>query len=234
MLPDPALPPLPAYRQVAEMLMREIAAGRLVEGARLPPEREMAASLGIAVGTLRRALEELTGKGMLERRQGSGNYIRTGRLREHFYAMFRLELPEGGGLPGAEVLSAEAMAKPAELPGFGASDRATRIRRIRTLDGIRVAAEEVWLDATQGTVRAEELGPSLYDHYRQRLGFWISAAEDRVGCAPLPGWAAGIGLAPGEPAGFVERLSWASGPRPVEFSRTWFNPARCVYTQRMR
>ena len=42
------------------MLIRDIAAGRLSEGERLPPEREMAAELGIAVGTLRQALADLT------------------------------------------------------------------------------------------------------------------------------------------------------------------------------
>lgn len=67
---------LPVYLQIVELLVRDIAANRLIDGERLAPEREMAAQLGIAVGTLRKALAELQSRGLLERVQGSGNYIR--------------------------------------------------------------------------------------------------------------------------------------------------------------
>ena len=54
---------LPKYIQISEMLIREIAAGHLADGARLPPERDMAADLNISVGTLRKALSDLVEKG---------------------------------------------------------------------------------------------------------------------------------------------------------------------------
>ncbi|MDE0852608.1 winged helix-turn-helix domain-containing protein, partial [Yoonia sp.] len=54
---------LPKYIQVSEMLIREIAADHLADGARLPPERDMAVELGISVGTLRKALRDLANKG---------------------------------------------------------------------------------------------------------------------------------------------------------------------------
>ncbi|MBT8418949.1 MAG: GntR family transcriptional regulator, partial [Silicimonas sp.] len=110
---------LPIYMQTAEMLLREISAGRLSEGEKLPPERDMAADLGIAVGTLRKALDDLETKGFLERVQGSGNYVRHNPDAAGVYAFFRLELLEGGGLPTAKVLTAERLKKPADLPTFG-------------------------------------------------------------------------------------------------------------------
>jgi GntR family transcriptional regulator len=60
---------LPIYLQVTELIIRDIAAGRLIDGEKLPPERDMAADLGIAVGTLRKALAELQNRGLLERVQ---------------------------------------------------------------------------------------------------------------------------------------------------------------------
>ena len=107
---------LPVFIQIAELLIRDIAAGRLIEGERLPPEREMAAELNVSVGTLRKSLSELEQKGMLERIQGSGNYIRETGTQNSVYAMFRLELPEGGGLPRADILSVDHLKKPVELP----------------------------------------------------------------------------------------------------------------------
>ncbi len=50
---------LPIYIQISEMLMREIIAGRLLDGERLLPERTLAKSLNISVGTLRKALKDL-------------------------------------------------------------------------------------------------------------------------------------------------------------------------------
>ena len=117
---------LPIYVQIAELLIRDIAAGRLIDGERLPPERDMAANLNVSVGTLRKSLAELEKKGMLERIQGSGNYIRETGTQNSVYAMFRLELPEGGGLPRADILSVDHLEKPSDLPEFGTSTTSSR------------------------------------------------------------------------------------------------------------
>ena len=61
---------LPLHMQITELIIRDIAAGRLVDGERLAPERDMAESFGIAVSTLRKALASLQEKGLLERVQG--------------------------------------------------------------------------------------------------------------------------------------------------------------------
>ncbi|MBB3712376.1 GntR family transcriptional regulator [Limimaricola variabilis] len=225
---------LPLHQQIAELLIREIASGRLVEGERLPPERDYAARLGTSVRTLRKALAELTEKGLLERVQGSGNYVRRNARAESVYSMFRLELPEGGGLPRAQLLDLARMQKPADLPEFGAASEASRIRRLRRLNDTIIAVEEIWLDGAVGTIDPEKLGDSLYLYYKTRLGFWITRAEDRVTVGAVPEWAPeAFTLRPGTITGYIERLSWAQGPAPVEFSRTWFDTARAHYVQRL-
>ncbi|MEC8483061.1 MAG: winged helix-turn-helix domain-containing protein, partial [Pseudomonadota bacterium] len=50
---------LPLYIQISELLNREIAAGHWLPGERLPIEAELAAKLGVAIGTLRKALKKL-------------------------------------------------------------------------------------------------------------------------------------------------------------------------------
>ena len=226
--------PLPRWLQESERLIREIAAGRLPDGVRLPPEREMAADLGIAVGTLRKALADLAGKGLLERRQGSGNYIRHRAGVASVYSLFRLERPSGGGLPTAELLTLDRRRKPAEAPDFGPSSEAWRLRRLRRLDGLPAALEEIWLDAGQAALlRAEDLSESLYLSYRAVLGLEIGQVEDRVGLAPVPDWAVdGFPLPPQAPAGYVERVSRLLDGAAVEFSRTWFDPDRARYVSR--
>ncbi|WP_299704064.1 GntR family transcriptional regulator [uncultured Tateyamaria sp.] len=226
---------LPIYVQIAELLTRDIISGRLIDGERLPPERDMAAELGVSVGTLRKALRDMGEKGLVQSVQGSGNYIRAGGDTGTVYAMFRLELLEGGGLPRAQVLSVDLMDRPDDLPAFGTSERATRIRRLRSLNDTIIAVEEIWLDADAGIVSEATMSESLYATYRKELGLWIQRAEDRVSLGAVPDWAPdAYGPRPGDTVGYVERLSWADAAAPIEFSRTWYDPARAVYVQRMK
>lgn len=127
---------LPLYLQISEVLLRDIAAGRLVDGERLPPERDMARQHATSVTTLRKALAELESKGLLERIQGSGNYIRAGQgmALPGEYSMFRLELREGGGLPTTRLIAVDHLAKDHR---WGPDQQASRVRRLRLLGGRR-------------------------------------------------------------------------------------------------
>lgn len=227
---------LPIYVQVSEMLTRDIAAGRLVDGSRLPPERDMAKSLEISVGTLRKALSELESRGLLDRRHGSGNYIRSKPTPEGIYAFFRLELIGGGGLPTARVLDVTRMAKPADLPRFGTSIEAHRIRRLRFLGSQPAAVEEIWLDVSHADrIAAEDLSHSLYLFYRETLDLWITGYEDQVGVSPCPDWAPPeFGQPTGAPCGLLERQSRARDGRVAEVSRNWFDSNVARYAARMR
>jgi GntR family transcriptional regulator len=219
-MPDPAT--LPKHLLIAEALIRDIHAGRLLDGERLPPEREMATGLAVAVGTLRKALAELEGQGMLTRRQGSGNYVRHRDGPAGVYGFFRLELHDGGGMPTADILSAET--------GRFGFDPGHRVRRLRRLDGVAVAVEEILIDATIVPDLAG-LGASLDWHYRQAAGVLIARVEDRIGTGARPGWAAAQ-LPPGT-HGLVARTARDGTGRIVETSRTWFDSGKAAYVNRM-
>lgn len=217
------------------MLIREVSAGHLADGAKLPPERDMAADLGISVGTLRKSLADMEEKGLLRRVQGSGNYIRAKADIASVYALFRLERTAGGGLPTAHVLTVARLPKPAAAPDFGPSDHGHMIRRLRYLDADLVALEEIWLDASyRATITAEDLSESLYLYYRNALDLVISTVEDRISVGVIPEWApARFQLQPGTAAGYIARISRTATGDPVEFSHTWFDPARARYVSRL-
>jgi GntR family transcriptional regulator len=227
---------LPLYQQISELLIRDIAAGRLIDGERLPPEREMSAQLGIAVGTLRQALKELTAKGLLDRVQGSGNYIRAKADPASVYAMLRIELATGGGLPTARVLSVNRLPKDPRLPVFGSDPEGYRIRRLRFLSGTVAAVEEIWLDASYASsIALGDLSESLYLYYRTKLGLWIARAEDSVGQGPLPDWApTDFPHPPAAPLPMITRISWDQEGRKAEASWTWYDPETVRYVARLK
>lgn len=226
---------LPKYVQISELLIRDIQAGRLVDGERLPPERDMAAGLGISVGTLRKSLDELTALGLLERVQGSGNYICAQEDTQSVYAFFRVELIEGGGLPTAELLSVDRLVKPEGLPRSGASPEGHRIRRLRRLNGVPAVLEEIWLDGSYtDVIDAVALRESLYLYYRETLGLWITKAEDRLDVDKVPGWApAAFGKTVGQPCMRATRVSYGPEGVPAEASWNWINTDVARYVARI-
>ena len=57
------------------------------------------------------------------------------------------------------------MAKPQDLTKFGASYEGTRIIRLRCLNKITVALEQIWLDSDFGIVDHQDLNDSIYQFY---------------------------------------------------------------------
>lgn len=67
---------LPKYLQAETAILQSIQDGRYPPGSRLPSDRDLAATLGIAPMTLRQAMTRLLDQGVLERRQRVGTYVR--------------------------------------------------------------------------------------------------------------------------------------------------------------
>lgn len=223
---------LPVYLRIAERLTREIAAGLRPDGDRLPPEIEMARGLGVSVGTLRRALAELTAAGLLVRRQGSGNYICRTSDPVGIYAFFHLELHGGGGMPSARTLDV-TREDPAMVSALGAT-AAWRIRRLRFLNNIPAAIEEIRVDARHAeTLDARTLPETLYRHYAEAFGLRIAQVQDRIETGPCPEWPpADFPPGPGAICGRVIRVAHDAARQVAEVSTTWFDPATTGYVAR--
>jgi len=228
---------VPRFMQLTELLQRAIVGGQYLPGDRLPPESQLAADLGVAVGTLRKALAELESRSVVERRQGSGTYVKklddvSAADRRAVYQFFRLERLDGGGLPGATVLDVQmnSCAVMARRLQINPRSKHWRIRRIRTLDQTPVAAEEICIAAKHAKqLSAADLSESLYEHYRRHFNQWVTRVEDSVGCEPGPHWFESVGR---RECGVVHRLAWNQHDQIAESSTTWFDPSQCRYTAR--
>lgn len=67
--------PTPAFEQLRRQITSHIASGALPVGAKLPPLRQLARDLGIAVGTAAHAYRELEATGLIESRRGGGTRV---------------------------------------------------------------------------------------------------------------------------------------------------------------
>ncbi|MEU9149131.1 GntR family transcriptional regulator [Streptomyces sp. NPDC048417] len=89
-----------AYEEIADDLRRSIRNGELKPGARLPSEAELARQHGRSGPTIQNALRLLSAEGLIDKRHGSGTYVRRPRTRairdntRHQWEKDRARLPE--------------------------------------------------------------------------------------------------------------------------------------------
>jgi len=93
--------PLPIYYRLQGIILRDIESGRLSPGSTIPPERKLAESYGVSIGTVKKALLNLVNEGYLYRIQGRGTFVTGTTLRREslrYYRLFKQFDDEEGAL----------------------------------------------------------------------------------------------------------------------------------------
>jgi GntR family transcriptional regulator, arabinose operon transcriptional repressor len=100
----------PKYQTVCDALQREIRSGRLSPGDRLPSEAELERKFGASRITVGRAVRDLQLAGLVERRAGSGSYVKARSLTGAL--SFGLLIPDLGETEIFEPICQGMMASP--------------------------------------------------------------------------------------------------------------------------
>lgn len=100
----------PKYQQVYSALRRDIQSGRLKRGDRLPSEADLVRTFGASRITVGRAVRDLQAAGLVERRVGSGTYVRRPQSAGAF--SFGLLIPDLGETEIFEPICQGMMASP--------------------------------------------------------------------------------------------------------------------------
>ncbi|BBO78656.1 GntR family transcriptional regulator [Desulfosarcina widdelii] len=140
--------PIPLYRQLADILMEAIHGGDNPPGSRIPSEPQLAKEYGIGRPTVRQAIDVLVRKGMLERRRGSGTYV---RRTEQEVDLFSLAGTSSAFLKKGIAVAVELLqpvgriqvADDAHNPFSGGA--AFFLSRLNRVDGKPVLLEEIFL-----------------------------------------------------------------------------------------
>nr|WP_246583983.1 GntR family transcriptional regulator [Bradyrhizobium iriomotense] len=182
--------PVPLYEHVKRQIAEAILVGDLAPGTVLPGEVALATRYGVAVGTIRRALADLTADGMLVRRRKTGTVV-TGRAPQHslrfFFQYFRLH-GEDGGLQRSvpEVLSVAirpADAEEAALFSEPAGEPLLCLDRIRRVGAVPVMHSQIKLlarrvpDFPRDPARVPAL---LYLHLLDVYGIRVAAVREKL------------------------------------------------------
>lgn len=215
----------PLYQQLQRALREAIEKGLIGPEDALPSERQLAAELGVSRITVRKAIEGLAEDGILERRQGSGNFVGAPtRVDKNFAKLtsFSEDMRARGSTPHSEWLKrAEGTVTPEEAMKLALSPgtQVYRFHRLRYADEAPMSIEYATVVAS-ALPSLDVVKESLYDAL-ERAGNRPVRALQRLSAFLLSEEHARLLNAKERDAGLmVERLGYLRDGRAVELSHS--------------
>jgi GntR family transcriptional regulator len=148
---------VPLYHVIRLVLRDGIDSGRFKAGAALPTEDELARDYGVSRVTVRRALGDLAAAGLIERRQGSGTFVRNRPGADEkpantiASAIGQMEIL--AGQTTARIIEFEYVETPPEIDaafGRDSSERMQRAVRLREAGGEALLHITTWIPEPLG------------------------------------------------------------------------------------
>lgn len=229
---------MPLYRVVKRSLLNAIESGSYPPGQALPSETEIAVAMGVSIGTLRRAVDELAAEQILVRRQGRGTFVATQHTDRFLFQFFRVEREDGlREAPTIDVLSFERTrvdAEAAHALDLRVGEPVIRIENRLLLQGSAVIFDQITLPASlfKGLTerRFRERPGTIYQLYQVDFGITVLNARERARAGVADrNTVRVLGIAPGEPVMQVRRTALSFGDKPVEYRLSTIDTAHHDY-----
>jgi GntR family transcriptional regulator len=219
---EPALGFRPLYRQVRDALVKRIADGVWQPGQLLPSEPDIAASLGVSHGTVRKALDEMTADNLVVRRQGRGTYVAKHDDARILFQFFKL-VPDSGErrFPESRVLDVSTgnHAAAASRLGLTSSDAILTLHRVRFIDDQICVSEHIHLPlAVFPGLAKREIPNNLYELFAMEYGVTIGRASEHLKAVSATAEdARHLDVPLGHPILQIDRLAFSLDKRCVEW-----------------
>ncbi len=214
----------PLYMQVEEHVKQLIVEQRWKPGEMLPNEFQLAEEIGVSQGTVRKALNGLTGAKILTRRQGVGTFVSEHTNQHSLYRFYPIisdgKAPE---LPKAELLSLTLIKAPKDVvTAFGnkANMKVFEVLRRRILNNEFCIFEKIYLPYVyfkelEGT---NELPHTLYHFYQTKFNLTVQDTTDSIKAVIATAEDAKLlGVHQGEALLEVQRLAHSIDGKAIEF-----------------
>jgi len=226
------------YEQVRARLIESISANEWLAGEAIPTEAELARLFGVAIGTVRKAVDSLVAERALVRRQGKGTFVTAHdgrRLLFHFFHVVPRDGPKA--YPDVRTLAfrrGRADAGEAHALAIAPADKVIRIRNVLSLGGAPVIVDDITLPAQLFPGLSEKMfvarDNTIYHLYQSRYGINVLRTDERLRAALAPrDVAQALGVDPGAPLLEIRRVALTFRDRPVELRLSRVNTARHDY-----
>lgn len=224
------------HQQLSEAILVQIQTGKLRVGAKLPPEADYAAELGVSRSTLRLAFTELERLGVLQRKKRAGTTIVADRPKSQFnmsttglHELLSLGRDTNLVLSGTNTVSTQAVEQLHEYDSE--TDHWLEISGTRTLPG-----ETMPFNSTRIYVPARYAGiehvlkqsePSVFRIIEERFNLAVGRVNQSAQAIRCPANIAGIiGIEPDAPALRIVAQLYDRNAVLMEISVATFDPDR--------
>jgi GntR family transcriptional regulator len=201
-------------------------------GDAIPPERQLAESLGVSRPTLRAVVDDLVRDGVLRRRQGSGTYVAEPKVPGPLtMTSFSEDMRRRGLEPGSRLLSFDKQHAGAKLGSklrVSPADEVWSARRLRLADAESMAIESLSFPVglLPEVSRADLENGSFYELLKEQ-GIEIASGSQTIEATVTTEEEAELlGVPVYAPALLFERLTVAEDGRPIEFVRSVYRGDR--------
>ena len=217
----------PLYAKVETSLADDISAGILLTGSQLPPEDRLIERFGVSRTTVRKAIENLVARGLVEIRRGKGTFVAQPKIMQELTELtgFVEDMQALGRVATAQLLDKEIVPADVEVARQLALPSGTlvmRIRRVRLADGVAMSLDETYLPREIGEkivthdLDVEPIFTLLEDKYNLPL---IEAEYRLEAVTAAPDIAAALAVAPGSAVFMIERTSYTEGHQAIDYER---------------
>ena len=215
----------PLYSRVETVLAGEITDGDLKVGDQLQTEDRLIERFEVSRITVRRAIQNLVSRGLVEIRRGKGTFVAAPKLTQDLKELtgFVEDMHALGRKPTARVISKEIVTADATVArqlALTKGERVVRIRRVRLADGVPLSFDETYLPLDIGKkiiTNNLKIDP-IFSLLERKYNVPLIEAEyklDAVGAEKEV--ASALKVKPGSPIFRIERTSYSTASRPVDY-----------------
>lgn len=220
---------LARYLQVSDDLHKRILNGEWGPGDAISSESSLAEEYRVALGTMRKAIQQLMTNGLLERQHGVGTFVRRADFNKSLFRFFRF-VDDGGEriIPESRILNIQtidAPAEPARKLDVKENTQVIWISRLRLIKNEPVLIEDIWLSLPKFRPLLQ-MEPSsfpalLYPLYEQECGQAVVSAQEELMVEKVNSDnAKALHLQPNEPVILIDRIATDISEKPLEWRRS--------------
>ena len=232
---------VPLHAQVEGSLLRAIATGDLPSGSQLPSEDELVKRYAVSRTTIRTAVQSLIARGLVEIRRGKGTFVTQPIITQELTELtgFVEDMQALGRKPTARVLDRRIVAASETVARQLALQRGSavaRIQRVRLADGVALSFDETYLPRDLGEkIMADDLeNQPIFSLLEQKYATPLLEAEYRLAAVASHGTVArALGMDPGSPIFLIERTTFSSSHRPVDYERLYYRGDHVRFVTRL-
>lgn len=224
----------PIYNQLARWMETKINSGEWESDHKFPGEVDLARSLGVSRGTLRKAIATLIDRGMVVQIHGKGTFVGQPELDHSFTGQLSIyqDLMLRGIPFTTEVLeqrlspAPETQAARLEIP---LGETVFYLKRVRRINGQPLVVQESFFHAKRfsGLLDENFTNAGLVETVERCYGIRMEWASNTISVAHAStSIAASLGLKVGDAVLFTESITYDDIGNKIETGLSWFRPDR--------